>query len=631
MDLYTEIFKDPLVALSLIGGLVVLGILVMQRHVGHSFQRVQSQHGDLPSSCRLSGMAAAERLLVASGLEHIPVKRGAVINHYHPARREIRLTGATCDNTSLAALATAAHEVGHAQHFAEGIWRCRLRKILWPVCWSLVPLVCLYGLAMALGLVPFSLNTLSAGFLLACLLVVVFQAPISLPLESDASRRAREMVTRHGMLAAHERPAFDRLLRAAWKTHAWDEAKRWLVLIALGGGLMLVSSTSIWDEPRDDSAVHRVDYDAPSDDQSIPHDNVMPDVTALFDDLLGLILVVVVAVWIARYMNVFERKHREPTAAEQAVLVNNEAMKLLESGRLREAVDSLSESLELNSQASAVWYNRGHAKLLLGDFRAAISDFNQTIELEPGFMQALAGRGKARFALGEFAPACEDARLVKAADPQNEMALQTLSDEYVRSENFADALELWTAAIRNSPSCGSFYRNRGMVHFTKEDYLAATTDFDDAIRLQPTDAIAWNNRGAARIRLGDYQAAVDDLDKALQLAPGFPNPHRHLAWIQATCPQPDFRDGNMAVTNATHAMESINWQACEWLEVLAAACAEAGDFDSAQRWQQSFVNALHADKDRLPEQRFNQALQSSSDRLQLFQDGLPLRDEPVMS
>ncbi len=637
MDLILELFLDPLVAVSLLGGLAVLGILMSQQQVGRWFQRVHSQWGDLPSACRLSGAEVATRLLRSVGLQNIPVKRGGASNHYHPRLREIQLNAAVSENASLAALATAAHEVGHAWHFAEGIWQCRLRGILWPICWSLVPLVCGYGFLMAIDVVPFSPNGLSMALLVACLLVVALQAPISLPLESDASRRARRLVIEQGLLAEHERPAFDRLLRAAWKTHAIRESQRWIVLLLLAGGMAVVSGSSLWDEPSPFESIASAGqpvsretiadpYQSAAGDAPAANYRGMPPVVDIVADLVWLTGVILLAVWVCRYMPVLEKKTSQPTTEQRAVLINNEGMDFLERGETGPAIEKFSESLKLNPRSTAVWFNRGQAHSQAGDFRAAVTDFNRAIELAPPFMEAVAGRGKARFLMGEFEQARHDCRQVLAADPWNETALHTSSDDLVRQGNFAAAAGLWSAAIERNPNRSAFYRHRGMVHFMAEHFPAAIADCDRAIELNPGDAIAWNNRGAARIQTGDYDGAIADLDKALQLDPEFPNPRRHLAWIQATCPLPAFRDGIAAVANATQAMEMIHWRPCEWLEVLAAAAAEAGDFGSAERWQQGFVNALQTERDHLPADQFQLVLTRGTDRLRQYQNNQPLRD-----
>jgi len=72
--------------------------------------------------------------------------------------------------------------------------------------------------------------------------------------------------------------------------------------------------------------------------------------------------------------------------------------------------------------------------------------------------------------------------------------------------------------------------------------------------------------------------------------PKLPNSYRHLAWLQATCPDPTYRNGNEAVDNATQALELTDWKQSEWFEVLAAAHAEAGSFHEAIRWQRKRVD-----------------------------------------
>src|SRR5207244_8855148 len=117
---------------------------------------------------------------------------------------------------SLMALAVAAHEVGHAQQFAEGFWAARLRRVFWPVC---------YGLTFAaLGILVLSLGVLSflyAGWAIAGigLVSLLLQLPIVLPLEYDAWRRAKALVSRTGLLAPVEEPAFQRVLTAAAGTY----------------------------------------------------------------------------------------------------------------------------------------------------------------------------------------------------------------------------------------------------------------------------------------------------------------------------------------------------------------------------------------------------------------------------
>src|SRR5262249_37948866 len=95
------------------------------------------------------------------------------------------------------------------------------------------------------------------------------------------------------------------------------------------------------------------------------------------------------------------------------------------------------------------------------------------------------------------------------------------------------------------------------------------------------------NRGAALLKRGDYAQAAADLRKAIQLNPDLPNAYKNLAWLQATCPEPEFRDGAEAVANATRAVRLAGGERDAGLAILAPpqAQAEAGDFEEAVRWQ----------------------------------------------
>jgi Flp pilus assembly protein TadD len=75
--------------------------------------------------------------------------------------------------------------------------------------------------------------------------------------------------------------------------------------------------------------------------------------------------------------------------------------------------------------------------------------------------------------------------------------------------------------------------------------------------------------------------ALADFDEAIRLAPNDSEAYRARAWIWATCPDANHRDGQRAVRSARTACELSGWKDARCLGTLAAAYAEPGDYDSA--------------------------------------------------
>jgi tetratricopeptide (TPR) repeat protein len=144
-------------------------------------------------------------------------------------------------------------------------------------------------------------------------------------------------------------------------------------------------------------------------------------------------------------------------------------------------------------------------------------------------------------------------------------------------------------------------RDRGLAYYFEGRFDLAVADLSESVRLDPADNVAWNNYGAALYGLSEYSRAAEALRESIRLNPNFANPYKHLAWLQATCPDLAFRDGAQAVANATRALELAEWKPVEWLSVLAVAHRENGDLAEAEKLEARFAvlqtgpTALHTD------------------------------------
>ena len=177
-----------------------------------------NRYSEVASRAGFTGAQAARRILDTNGLVNIQVEptEGQLTDHYDPKQKTVRLSEPIYQSTSLAALAIAAHEAGHAVQDSVGYTAMRVRA-------SFVP-VANFGsmLAFPAFLIGFlfshSMGWLMDVGILLFTAAVAFHA-ITLPVEFDASRRAIRVLANGGFLAPDEVDGAKRVLSAAAWTY----------------------------------------------------------------------------------------------------------------------------------------------------------------------------------------------------------------------------------------------------------------------------------------------------------------------------------------------------------------------------------------------------------------------------
>ena len=152
-----------------------------------------------------------------------------------------------------------------------------------------------------------------------------------------------------------------------------------------------------------------------------------------------------------------------------------------------------------------------------------------------------------------------------------------------------DALKDYAEAIRLQPMAGSWYSNRGLIYTELKKYDEAIADFTTAIDAMPDYPLTYRNRAVALLKKKEYAKAAADYEKAAELAPESADMQNGLAWVLCTAPDDKVRDGKRAVIAALKACELTEHKNGGFLDTLAAAYAEIGEFDKAVEWQQKAV------------------------------------------
>ncbi|MBQ8732362.1 MAG: zinc metallopeptidase [Oscillospiraceae bacterium] len=178
--------------------------------------------------CRsgMTGYDTVARLMRSNDVNGISIGcvSGNLTDHYHPSKSIVNLSESTYNSNSVAAVAVAAHEMGHVMQKQKGYLFYQLRTALVPVV--------NFGsrLSMPLVLIGLLLDWYSAtanpdiGFKVAMIGVILYGgsllfALVTLPVELNASNRARKMLLAEGILCEDEIPAAKEVLSAAALTY----------------------------------------------------------------------------------------------------------------------------------------------------------------------------------------------------------------------------------------------------------------------------------------------------------------------------------------------------------------------------------------------------------------------------
>ena len=136
---------------------------------------------------------------------------------------------------------------------------------------------------------------------------------------------------------------------------------------------------------------------------------------------------------------------------------------------------------------------------------------------------------------------------------------------------------------------------RGYIYALTGDRRRGMTEFGKAIEEDKSFYLTYIYRSRVLASSGEHPKAVADLGEATRLAPDDPMAFRESAWLLATCPKSDCRNGEKAVQHAEKACELAGGQDWSFLIVLAAAHAEAGDLTAATEKAKAAAELAPAD------------------------------------
>lgn len=196
--------------------LIYILMLIIPIIASVNINRTYNKYKQVKNEKGLTGFEVAKRMLEQNGLDNIYIVEnpGNLSDCYDSSRKVVKLSKDIFHGDTIAALSVAAHECGHAIQDKEGYSWMRLRSLIFPVVNIGTQI------AYVLLLIGFVLNALDLIYLAIALtaLGLVFQL-ITLPVEFDASKRAKEYLAKEGLLSSEEETGVAKMLNSAAMTY----------------------------------------------------------------------------------------------------------------------------------------------------------------------------------------------------------------------------------------------------------------------------------------------------------------------------------------------------------------------------------------------------------------------------
>ena len=310
-------------------------------------------------------------------------------------------------------------------------------------------------------------------------------------------------------------------------------------------------------------------------------------------------------------------------------------------GELDIALGDMNDAIRLKPDSSAWFSNRGLLWHDKKDYDKAIGDYSEAIRLNPKSGEVYHNRGQAWDAKKDYDKAIADYdEALKLKDPNEKTGVSSVAETtggdsvamvnsrattfnnrgiaWQDKQDYDKALADYEEAIRLDPNYRTPRSNRRIVWEKKGDWDKVIAELNEIITADPKNPTLIMNRAAAWGGKGDFEKKFADYEAALVIDDKHAEAWNGKAWLRATCQDEKYRNGQQAVEYATKACELTAWKDFGYLDTLAAAYAEAGNFDKAVEWQKKGMDLAPADQKA-----------DYESRLKLYQEKKPYRELPA--
>ena len=261
---------------------------------------------------------------------------------------------------------------------------------------------------------------------------------------------------------------------------------------------------------------------------------------------------------------------------------------------------------------------RGQLKAEAGDDKAALQDFDEAIRHDATCWRAVHNRGVLLAQDSQFEKAFDDFSRTIQMNPNFAKAYSNRAALFMVANNLDAALHDYNRAIGLDTNLAVAHRGCGRVCQLTGRMEEAMAHYDVAVRLAPTDSYAAACRADLLTDLGRYSEAAKEYNRAIEIDPKSTQAVSGSAWLLATCPDSQIRNADLAIQRAQTVIELGGDNDAVNFDTLAAAQANAGDFDAA-------MDSLEKAIDLAP----TEECEAYKERMVMYQQAKPYRISPM--
>lgn len=292
---------------------------------------------------------------------------------------------------------------------------------------------------------------------------------------------------------------------------------------------------------------------------------------------------------------------------------------------LAKARPDLDKAIELNPRDSQALVLRSQILFDLGDVDQARRDIGDALLIDPDAIEGIFMRAAIAAREERYADAISDMEMLVRAFPTRESYVRQLAGYYQLDDRPRLAIRLMDELIKKNKKGWRNLRLRGDARLSVGEHSEAIKDYEQAITA--VDKARRSREGSEDSKTDD-QANADkssDADESDQAEGDSASADEHagllnnLAWVLATSPKDDVRNGKRSLELALKACELTEYKEAHILSTLASAYAETGDFEKAREWSGKAVELGSAEE--------NSQLDQLKKELESYQENKPWREE----